>query len=436
MTILKLNELKTYLVGKPNPLLSVDEQRRKELLILIISFTIFVIYIDLFNNLFVTSRDEGDLAPLEMFIGSLPMILFYLFARIKYSRFLEFLVPIFSNVIILILIWTNEDSERLFIYLFIPILIVIVFFKTWHALALLGLNIVIPIILDKFVDPDKFHLNLLFNQIIPFLAIATLLVIVLNYHRNLIYKDNLRIIKQNHEQLMQIQKKEIIGKLAGNVAHDFNHLLTIILGHTEILDRSIDPKNQLQSSLEEIQNAVGKAKILIDQLFSFARKSQKQVSQFYLNQILETYEKMFSKIIDTNIEFKVEYLTDDIIIKGDPHLFGQVILNLIINAQDAIGSDGKISLIANQTSESDKIKEMFPKQDVIVIKVIDNGIGINQSILPMIFDSFFTTKETGTGLGLAISKEIIEQEFKGFIGVESSSQVGTEVKIYLPYTQD
>jgi PAS domain S-box-containing protein len=237
-------------------------------------------------------------------------------------------------------------------------------------------------------------------------------------------------------QLIQAQKMESVGRLAGGVAHDFNNMLSIILGNAEIIMEDIDPSNPLVTNLEEIYKAAERSTNLTRQLLAFARKQTIDPKVLNLNHILDDMLKMLKRLIGEDIDLTWQPAQNLCFVKIDPSQIDQILANLCINARDAIKSVGKITIETDNSSFDEAYcKEHigFNPGDYVMMAVSDNGSGMDKKTLDNLFEPFFTTKNIGqgTGLGLATVYGIVKQN-DGFINVYSEPGEGTTFKIYLP----
>lgn len=237
------------------------------------------------------------------------------------------------------------------------------------------------------------------------------------------------------EQLMRAQKMEAIGTLSGGIAHDFNNILTVILGHTEVLLQALKASEVL-GHLKSIEEASRRASALTRQLLAFSRKQVLQPTVFNLNTLIMDLDKMLRRMIREDIG--LETLADPKLdtIKADPGQIEQVVMNLVVNARDAIKSGGRITIeTANVTLDEDYAREHAGARPGphVMLAVSDTGEGIPPDVLPHIFEPFFTTKEVGrgTGLGLSTVYGIVKQS-GGNIWVYSQPGRGSTFKIYLP----
>ncbi|NLH47857.1 MAG: PAS domain S-box protein [Myxococcales bacterium] len=237
-------------------------------------------------------------------------------------------------------------------------------------------------------------------------------------------------------QLRQAMKMEAVGRLAGGVAHDFNNLLTSISGYTEILMGDLRQGDPMHADLSEIQKAAQRAASLTAQLLAFSRKQVIDPRVIDLNELLAGATKMLKRLIGEDIELVFRPAKDLGSVKVDPHQIEQVIINLAVNARDAMPDGGKLTI---ETANAE-IDEEYARGHLdvkpgayIQLAVSDDGCGMSPEIQAHLFEPFFTTKEKGkgTGLGLSMIYGIVRQN-SGFINVYSEIGVGTVFKIYLP----
>ncbi|MFH2046764.1 MAG: PAS domain S-box protein [Pseudomonadota bacterium] len=242
--------------------------------------------------------------------------------------------------------------------------------------------------------------------------------------------------KKLEAQLHQAQKMEAVGRLAGGVAHDFNNMIGVIIGHTDLCMEGLDPSHPLYVNLLEIQTAAERSANLTRQLLAFARKQTIIPKVLDLNETVEGMLKMLRRLIGEDID--LAWLPDTGIwsVKMDPSQIDQILANLCVNARDAICEVGKITIeTENVTIDeiySDTLTEFIPGE-YVRLTVSDNGIGMDKETLNSLFEPFFTTKDKdkGTGLGLATVYGIVKQN-NGFINVYSEPDHGSVFKIYLP----
>ncbi len=238
------------------------------------------------------------------------------------------------------------------------------------------------------------------------------------------------------EQLLQVQKLEAVGVLAGGVAHDFNNMLGAIIGYTELVMDGTDAGDPIRQNLAKILDVAQRSANLTRQLLAFARKQRVEPVRFDLNESVEAVLKMLRRLIGEDIELTWMPGKGRFTVYMDPTQFDQILANLCVNARDAIADVGKITIQTASVSLDGAFCEPHPDcvaGDYVRLSVKDNGSGIDQETIPHIFEPFFTTKGVGqgTGLGLAMVYGIVKQN-SGFIRVESEPGWGTTFNIYLP----
>jgi two-component system, cell cycle sensor histidine kinase and response regulator CckA len=239
------------------------------------------------------------------------------------------------------------------------------------------------------------------------------------------------------QQLLQSQKMESVGRLAGGVAHDFNNLLSVILGYSEMLLLDTNSLNHFaQESLHEIQKAGDRAKILTKQLLAFGRKQILEIKIIDLNLIIPDIEKMLKRLIGEDVEVITQLAPTLGMIKVDSDQMEQILLNLAVNARDAMPEGGKLIIETNNleiVQESDNITDSIPVGQYVTLTVTDTGCGMDEETLTHLFEPFYTTKDRGrgSGLGLATVYGIVKQH-GGEIVVQSELGKGSSFRIYLP----
>lgn len=237
-------------------------------------------------------------------------------------------------------------------------------------------------------------------------------------------------------QLSHSQKMESIGQLAGGMAHDFNNMLTAILGNADLALIKCEKNENNKEEIQEIIKASGHSSDMIQQLLAFARKQLIDPVIIDLNKAVDNMINMLKRLIGENIQLIWNPTVDSAVIKMDTSQLSQLLTNLCVNARDAIEDTGKITISTDNAFLSKKDIENRPISkpgSYIILKIIDDGHGIDDEILPKIFDPFFTSKEIGqgTGLGLSTVYGIVKQN-NGFIDIESKPGKGTSFSIFLP----
>jgi PAS domain S-box-containing protein len=241
------------------------------------------------------------------------------------------------------------------------------------------------------------------------------------------------------DQLRHAQKMEAVGTLAGGIAHDFNNILTVIIGYGSMIMDKLEGGSPLKRHMNDVLIAAEKAANLTKRLLVFSRKEIVEVTPVNVNELILGLQKMLVRIIRENIDFNLDLADKDLIVLADAGQIEQVLMNLAVNARDAIQADGRLT-ISTGIEEVDEIYVAaygYGKPGrYALITVADTGMGMDAETREKIFEPFFTTKGIGegTGLGLAISYGIIKQH-SGYIKVYSEPGHGTVFKIYLPLSE-
>ncbi len=242
--------------------------------------------------------------------------------------------------------------------------------------------------------------------------------------------------KQLEEQFRQAQKMEAIGRLAGGVAHDFNNLLTVIKGYGELLAKRLSGNAADSRKVAQILKASERAAALVEQLLAFSRKQMLEPRVIAVNNAIADMEKMLRRLIGEDIEFRTVLDPDAGTVSIDPSQFDQILMNLAVNARDAMHSGGTLEITTKAVqleSAPAEVRIPIPPGAYVVTEVRDTGSGMDEETRSRLFEPFFTTKEVGrgTGLGLATVYGIVQQA-GGSIAVESTPGQGSIVRVYLP----
>jgi len=244
---------------------------------------------------------------------------------------------------------------------------------------------------------------------------------------------------QLEEQFRQAQKMEAVGRLAGGVAHDFNNLLTIITGYSDLLLGSLDLTESQSSALQQIRRAAERGGALTHQLLAFSRRQPLEACALHLNALVMQIGKMLGRLIGEDIELIAVAAAAEDVVEADAGRLEQVIMNLAVNARDAMPGGGKLIL---ETATVTLDESFFAKQlgvasgRYVSLSITDTGVGMDEDTLSHLFEPFFTTKAAGqgTGLGLATAYGIVRQS-GGAIRISSELGKGTTARIYLPLVE-
>jgi len=246
--------------------------------------------------------------------------------------------------------------------------------------------------------------------------------------------------RQLEEQFRQAQKMEAIGQLAGGVAHDFNNILAAILMHLGLLHQSDELTAEMKDGLKDIERELKRAANLTRKLLLFSRREVAQFEPLDLNALVSDLLKMLRRLLGENLEMEFRASAAAAWVKADPGMLEQVIMNLCVNARDAMPKAGRLSLttsLTERTAESPKAHPGARPGRFVCLEVADTGCGMDEAVLKRVFEPFFTTKEVGkgTGLGLATVYGIVKQH-DGWIEVQSAVGRGTTFRLYFPMSAE
>ncbi|MEO7647753.1 MAG: response regulator [Gemmatimonadaceae bacterium] len=253
-------------------------------------------------------------------------------------------------------------------------------------------------------------------------------------------KEDEEALRRSEEQLIQAQKMEAVGQLAGGLAHDFNNLVSVITGYCGFLRRDLAGDDARMDDIKEIQAAAESAASLTRQLLAFSRKQVLQPKIVNLNDSVEQLEHMLRRLIGAQIEIKTILDSDLQLVKADPNQLDQVVMNLAVNARDAMPGGGVLTLGTENVMLDAEYARTHPGVHAgphVMLCIRDNGIGMDSETQARIFEPFFTTKDPGMGTGLGLSTVYgIVRQSGGHIWVYSEEGLGTVFKIYFPVTEE
>lgn len=234
----------------------------------------------------------------------------------------------------------------------------------------------------------------------------------------------------------QSQKMEAVGKLAGGIAHDFNNVLTVIIGLSDFLIQSRRPTDPGYTDMQQIKSNANRAAGMVRQLLAFSRKQTLTPEVLALNDVIQDFGYSLNRLLTEKVELKVHAGRDLWYVKADKHQFEQVLINLAVNAKDAMPKGGRLAIRTRNISERDSVKivgQGMTPGEYVLIEVEDSGTGIPKEVISKIFEPFFSTKEIGKGTGLGLSTVYgIVKQTGGFVFVDSEIGKGTTFRVFLP----
>jgi PAS domain S-box-containing protein len=241
------------------------------------------------------------------------------------------------------------------------------------------------------------------------------------------------------DQFRQAQKMEAVGRLAGGIAHDFNNLLMVVSGYTEVILAELEPGHPLHAKARAIQQASDRATMLTQQLLAFSRKQLLELKVLDVNTVVQDMERLLRPLIGENVELTTKLSSEPSHTRADAGQLEQVLMNLVVNARDAMPQGGRIviqtaTMVLNDTFRREQT--FIRPGNYVVLSVSDNGLGMDKETQSHIFEPFFTTKEKGkgTGLGLSTVYGIVKQS-DGYVMVQSETGHGTTFNVYLPQVE-
>jgi len=253
-------------------------------------------------------------------------------------------------------------------------------------------------------------------------------------------KQELREREELHEQLQHAQKMESLGRLAGGIAHDFNNLLTPILAYANMGLGQLDSSAPLYEELHEIRHAAERASGLIRQILTFSRKQPMQVQPVALNQVIEGLARMLRRLVGDDVEVVLRLADDLGNVMADPSRLEQILINLVVNAREAITGEGSVTIYTANVKlcpDDAEVRTGVLPGRYVVLEVRDTGCGMTTEVLGQVFEPFFTTRDQvkGTGLGLSIVYGLVKQH-QGEIRCESEPGRGTSFRLFFPRTDE
>jgi PAS domain S-box-containing protein len=242
--------------------------------------------------------------------------------------------------------------------------------------------------------------------------------------------------KRTEEQLIQAQKMEAVGQLSGGIAHDFNNLLTVIVGNAEYLGEQLTLREDLKRLADDICSAGERGAELTQRLLAFGRKQTLRPVETECNRLLDSMHKLLRRTMREDIEIVTDFDPDLRIAFADPAQLESAILNLALNAQDAMASGGRLCITTANASLDNQDHNLHPEvrsNDYVLVAVTDNGEGMSKPVLDRVFEPFFTTKDVGKGSGLGLSMVYgFAKQSNGHVAIYSEPGLGTTVRMYLP----
>ena len=256
-------------------------------------------------------------------------------------------------------------------------------------------------------------------------------------HRQRLLEENARVRLEKlraERQLAQAQKMEAVGQLTGGVAHDFNNLLTVVLGNVDLLSRKLDKDPKTERQLGAIRHAADRGRSLTRQLLAFSRRQHLSPVTLNVNVLVQNFVPLLQQAVGESVSLEAEVPDEQLCVHADPAQLETALLNLAVNARDAMPEGGELVIRARRVTAEDAPQQMPENRgDWVCLDVSDNGSGIEPEVLERVFEPFFTTKEVGKGSGLGLSQVYgFVRQSGGFVTAESKLGAGTRFLLYLP----
>jgi PAS domain S-box-containing protein len=242
--------------------------------------------------------------------------------------------------------------------------------------------------------------------------------------------------KRTEEQLVQAQKMETVGQLSGGIAHDFNNLLTVIVGNAEFLGEKLKSRQDLKQLADDIGRAGDRGAELTQRLLAFGRRQILRPVEIECNDLLDSMHKLLRRTLREDIEIKTDFDPDIPSAFADPAQLESAVLNIALNAQDAMPAGGRLTISTANASLDDHYKSLHPEVlpgEYVLVSITDDGEGMPKDVIERVFEPFFTTKEVGKGSGLGLSMVYgFVKQSNGHVSIYSEPGLGTTIRIYLP----
>ena len=316
---------------------------------------------------------------------------------------------------------------------FVIVIVMAALLLGWKGVLALGIPVALLLVMFQIAElRGWFHPapHLMSGSVFALMQVTSLTVMLVIFDR--VRVGLLRARKELEIKLREGHRLEAVGRLAGGIAHDFNNLLTVILANVELLIEAPDASHNTKEDALAIRSAAERAAALTKQLLAFSRQQRLEPAVFELGILLDDVEGMLRRVISETISLQTTRVPREVWLRADPGQVAQVVMNLAVNARDAMPDGGTLFISAMYVDSTvAPLPSSLPRGRYVRLSVRDTGIGMDASTRERAFEPFFTTKSSGTGLGLATVHGIIVQS-GGAIRVSSQSGVGTEFEVFLP----